>query len=758
VTEQTIWSVLGIPEGSGRSEIRRAYARRVRAVNPEDDPEGFKALRDAYEIALYYADLPPFEEEAGEEVQEAPAAACAVVEPPLAPEATDAAPLLADDDEARLDELLNRFAALLNDDGGDHVEALQSLLEEILAAPALGGVGAQQRTERWIAFHIARTIPRSDLLIDRAVEAFGWDGGEIVRDGAVDAILRRAEEWRYIHWAKWVHSPVHQGWLALTQPPKARWEARLSALSAARANQVEQILRTAGNEMPGLYHQFAAEASEWWHSHLAKARPTIGVLALPVFIAALVAMAAALIDPRAWPALIPVGGLFAIASPWLYLRFVKQPQLEWQRWQRPAPKLWFSEGWMAALLLLPIAAAPLPPGPLGAAAALLLSALVAAWTAAALPSPYPLGDLGVRIPLLVKRLAFPLIAGLALVGGLREDQALAFLSVGAAITFAWWRCSEEMLYAFIRVRGRWGIFAATALAVAIAGALAAAEPLAARELRAWLAALAVVLVVPILVLAWRSEAEEKRFVLVLGFVALFFMWAGTLPPPQSQPVDTQREPWPYIPGAPPQSEAYVSPYCRQGTPIPETCIWPTPEEEAEEERLLAAAPTDADARLRLLALARSAAAEGEALRSGRALPSPVAPIAPPVPAESARPWPAPPRPVQTPPPARCPRDEGASGARAPVACDAAGSWFVESDYPEAALQQRVSGTTDARLQIGADGRVKSCAIDRSSGSAALDSATCRVLRQRARFLPARDSNGEAVAGVSIFSMSWTLRR
>jgi len=54
------------------------------------------------------------------------------------------------------------------------------------------------------------------------------------------------------------------------------------------------------------------------------------------------------------------------------------------------------------------------------------------------------------------------------------------------------------------------------------------------------------------------------------------------------------------------------------------------------------------------------------------------------------------------------------------------------------------GTAQASLTIGTDGRVVSCTITRSTGNSALDSATCNVLRRRARFTPARDSNGNPV--------------
>lgn len=94
--------------------------------------------------------------------------------------------------------------------------------------------------------------------------------------------------------------------------------------------------------------------------------------------------------------------------------------------------------------------------------------------------------------------------------------------------------------------------------------------------------------------------------------------------------------------------------------------------------------------------------------------------------------------VRTPPP------PAAGGA---IAGSAAGlpPLFSDADYPPSALRAGEQGTVRYRLDIGADGRVSACTITASSGSAALDSATCRLLRFRARFKPARDSAGRAVA-------------
>ena len=50
-------SMLGLEEPTRDvSAIRRAYAQKARECHPEEDPEGFLRLREAYQAALAYAE------------------------------------------------------------------------------------------------------------------------------------------------------------------------------------------------------------------------------------------------------------------------------------------------------------------------------------------------------------------------------------------------------------------------------------------------------------------------------------------------------------------------------------------------------------------------------------------------------------------------------------------------------------------------------------------------------------------------------
>ena len=119
------------------------------------------------------------------------------------------------------------------------------------------------------------------------------------------------------------------------------------------------------------------------------------------------------------------------------------------------------------------------------------------------------------------------------------------------------------------------------------------------------------------------------------------------------------------------------------------------------------------------------------------VPTPVARPAPPAP-------PAPP----PPPPVRRVEAQSAVGSLQGL--------FRSEDYPTSALEREEQGTVVVSMQIGTNGRLTGCNVTKSSGSRTLDSATCRVLRNRARFTPARDTNGNPTSDTKSQSITWRL--
>lgn len=110
-----------------------------------------------------------------------------------------------------------------------------------------------------------------------------------------------------------------------------------------------------------------------------------------------------------------------------------------------------------------------------------------------------------------------------------------------------------------------------------------------------------------------------------------------------------------------------------------------------------------------------------------------------------------PVPRADPPPPPAPKKVEPARARANLA-----SYVSDEDYPSAAVRNEEQGTTRFRLAVGPDGRVADCTVTSSSGSSALDSATCRLMRQRAKFIPARDSDGRPTGDSVASSIRWVL--
>ncbi len=82
--------------------------------------------------------------------------------------------------------------------------------------------------------------------------------------------------------------------------------------------------------------------------------------------------------------------------------------------------------------------------------------------------------------------------------------------------------------------------------------------------------------------------------------------------------------------------------------------------------------------------------------------------------------------------------------------------FSTSDYPIEALRIEGQGDVGALLWIDDLGRVSDCIVVEASGVASLDKATCPLLRQRARYEPARDAQGQKIRAPAYYRFSWQL--
>jgi TonB family protein len=85
------------------------------------------------------------------------------------------------------------------------------------------------------------------------------------------------------------------------------------------------------------------------------------------------------------------------------------------------------------------------------------------------------------------------------------------------------------------------------------------------------------------------------------------------------------------------------------------------------------------------------------------------------------------------------------------------SLFSADDYPEEAMQRNQGGDSTFLLLVDEKGAVAGCHVLKPSGVPVLDAMGCQVIRQRAKFTPARDAQGKAVRSTLVTPrVSWRM--
>jgi protein TonB len=83
--------------------------------------------------------------------------------------------------------------------------------------------------------------------------------------------------------------------------------------------------------------------------------------------------------------------------------------------------------------------------------------------------------------------------------------------------------------------------------------------------------------------------------------------------------------------------------------------------------------------------------------------------------------------------------------------------LTNADYRRARAPEGAAGTVLVSFRVRTDGRVDRCAVLRSSGYAAFDEATCRLIERRFRFRAARDASGRPIDWTIRTDYTWTPR-
>lgn len=76
------WATLGIDRTQDPEAIERAYEHQLRFVDPDADPDAYRALRNAYEDAMRQAGAAPQDEDFGAEEDDAPSGEVEMPPPP----------------------------------------------------------------------------------------------------------------------------------------------------------------------------------------------------------------------------------------------------------------------------------------------------------------------------------------------------------------------------------------------------------------------------------------------------------------------------------------------------------------------------------------------------------------------------------------------------------------------------------------------------------------------------------------------------
>jgi hypothetical protein len=386
------WARLGIAATDDRREIKRAYGRALKAIDPEVDPQAFLELREAYDAALQWGTQTPYwEDDDLEEIfsaAEAEGEDCglATVDPAddLAEETWERwrpePPAPAEDDG--LKEACGKLDRLLFDDPPPPPEQILEAGRAVLAHPALAEVDRLTETESWLAEAICASIPRSDPLVEPAIARFGWKQAERDwrRQYQVETVLARREDRIFLDQCRKGFHVHHRAVEALTRPPPAKLGLAQLGLPA----EVGKFLDVVANEHPSVELDLDPESLAWWRANVARRHLPPNFLPWMLAAPAVLTIAAAFaISARGWPLwlLLPVFGLAALAT-WgallgkaeLDARARRRGAESWEGEARGASGI---ERLVLAALLLPPCAALLPNGTFWASLTLAVSLALA---------------------------------------------------------------------------------------------------------------------------------------------------------------------------------------------------------------------------------------------------------------------------------------------------------------------------------------------------------------------------------------------
>lgn len=284
---RSIWATLGIRATTDRTAIRRAYAKRLKTTNPEDDAEKFQTLRAAYEAALDRARYADLDEDDEVEIVADDAMVEITADPALLGKPAPLEPV-----EPSKPDVLEHLAMLLTQVESVTADELMAAFKAVIDHPDMERLEVRRDHEDRLAWLIAYNSPRSDPLIEPAIERFNWSDRHINNlYGSVPTVIERKDGLGYLKRIRHPESDEFPAYRALTAPPKP-YGIKERLLDPFLSGHVERLLTDISRYHPGVTGDLNPQSLETWQGFLNRPRlPNWGlwlmVLSVPALILSL---------------------------------------------------------------------------------------------------------------------------------------------------------------------------------------------------------------------------------------------------------------------------------------------------------------------------------------------------------------------------------------------------------------------------------------------------------------------------------------